>query len=356
MFWQTEDNLQDGRQFNDTEMLQTDIQRFVAILGLCLMAIFALLQSLAVTGTENKTIIKNAKLGLEEQETELHRLLTLNQALREKVDQLTNYGIQVKNLQEIIVKTKRALHQQSSQIGNLLKENLVREKDLVTLRIKLKQREGDIRQLKITNRQIEQKLQQAYHTVSVSKGLQKQIEALNKKLVAADQIEQELTDVREEKQRLEQLLKTVRRELDDMKDKKSKEEKIAGRTEPGEKSGNYVAFASDHIFMSMLELGKISLFIQIEGLDKGFRVSAGQGGIAFEMQVLEDDLDYWVVNEAMLPVNILQNFRTYTTLSLRPKIFVVGLPLGIAMQIRSRMGESGRHIINADGQVDFTPF
>jgi hypothetical protein len=55
MFWQEESLLSDQYVDVETEVLQTDIQRFVAILGFCLMAVFALVQAIPVTSPEKDT-------------------------------------------------------------------------------------------------------------------------------------------------------------------------------------------------------------------------------------------------------------------------------------------------------------
>jgi hypothetical protein len=41
-----------GAAGNDTDALQTDVMRFMAIIGLCLMAVFALVQSIPLQGPD----------------------------------------------------------------------------------------------------------------------------------------------------------------------------------------------------------------------------------------------------------------------------------------------------------------
>ncbi|MBW2616679.1 MAG: hypothetical protein JRD02_10955, partial [Deltaproteobacteria bacterium] len=51
MFWQETDIKEGDYGGAENDTLQTDIFRFLAIIGFCLMAVFALVQAIPVTAT-----------------------------------------------------------------------------------------------------------------------------------------------------------------------------------------------------------------------------------------------------------------------------------------------------------------
>jgi hypothetical protein len=120
------------------------------------------------------------------------------------------------------------------------------------------------------------------------------------------------------------------------------------------KKGLYVAFASDRVFMDLLSHEKIHLYINPEGMSKGFRVLGRDGRVRFEGRSPPKGLDLWKVGEDMVPPDVINGFKDWTTLSSRRKMFIVGLPPEISKQIRGRKAESGRFIIEADGSVTFS--
>jgi len=78
------------------------------------------------------------------------------------------------------------------------------------------------------------------------------------------------------------------------------------------------------------------------------------GKIDFNPQVPAENLDLWLINEDEMPVEILERYRSWTTLASKEKRFVLGLPPEISRQIRGKMVESGRFLIKPDGTVSFS--
>jgi len=69
---------------DEAEMLQTDVMRFIAILGLCLMAVFALVQSLPATPPDPRPKIAEAEKARENLNNVTHALNLATEELRER--------------------------------------------------------------------------------------------------------------------------------------------------------------------------------------------------------------------------------------------------------------------------------
>jgi len=119
--------------------------------------------------------------------------------------------------------------------------------------------------------------------------------------------------------------------------------------------GLYVAFESDRVFMDLLGSEKIFLYIKVTGVDHGFRVIQRKGDIQFNSGSPAASLDLWEVQETMIPAEISEKFREWTTLASKGKILVVGLTPEISAQIRGQKRVSGRFIIGNQGKVTYTP-
>ncbi|MBU0733292.1 MAG: hypothetical protein KKG10_03985, partial [Proteobacteria bacterium] len=74
MFWQEADIMGGDHGGGENETLQTDILRFLAIIGFCLMAVFALVQAIPVTGANQNTVIEDLEHDAKAQARELEYL------------------------------------------------------------------------------------------------------------------------------------------------------------------------------------------------------------------------------------------------------------------------------------------
>lgn len=304
MFWNQEDILSDRHVEGEIEALQTDIQRFVAILGFCLMAIFALVQAIPVTSPEKDTVIEDVSHKLDQQNEELDRLATENQQMQEEIDRLMSYA----DITRAIEKQLDALHDtakhQKAKIEKLIADKVKQEKDIVAYKSRLDEREKEIR------------------------------------------------DILREKARAERKLADARKVLKAPESEKDRKPKDPSKTR--EKQGIYVAFESDEIFMDLLKSGKIHLYIRILNMEKGFRAFQRDGRIDFSTAMPSQELDLWELSETMIPSRILEGFRAWTTLSSHKKMLIVGLTPEISSEIRNKKVKSGRFIIRSGGQVTYS--
>jgi len=304
MFWQEEDLLSTHWMETQTESLQTDIQRFMAILGFCLMAVFALVQSIPVVGQERSNAIEAFSHKVNKQVQELIHLRNDNRRLKEEVNRLLHREEILGSLKKKLHKAARFIDRQREEINRLLEEKIRPKDDWIGFRKELLIRDKEI-----------------------------------KKLAAA-------------KQRLETILKEVIQKVKVRGRRKIRPDQ--GSRKPAGEKGLYVAFESDPVFMKLLSSGKIQLFIKVMGVDKAFRVFKDDGALNFEVVGSVNGLDLWEIKESMVPPQILKAFRSWTTLSSREKIFVVGLPPEISRQIRERKDQGGRLIIGKSGKVSYS--
>ena len=302
MFWQEEDMLSSQYVDSDTEALQTDIQRFMAILGFCLMAVFALVQSIPVIGPEKDTVIEDLSHKMDLQEAQLERLKSENVRLRKEIGRLMQYPGIARSLKNELDEARTRLDRQREGIDKLAAEKVAQQEDLMQYKRLLLKRDEEIRELNGAKERVEQFL--------------------------------------------EEITKTVKGPV-------QKEKKPEVDRKPVEEKGIYVAFESDRVFLDLLGAGKIHLFIKLMGTEQGFRVLNEDGKINFQFGSAYHDLDLWEVNESMVPSQILRNFTAWTTLSSREKMLIVGLPPEISQQIRERKVVGGRFIIREEGKVTY---
>ncbi len=105
-----------GLPENEVEALQTDVMRFIAILGICLMVIFALVQSLPVSSQGNRPKVYDKEI-LQRQVDNLSRQLAaqqkdlqaVTQAIKERKKTLAHYQKELSLAHSKYLRAKRQL-------------------------------------------------------------------------------------------------------------------------------------------------------------------------------------------------------------------------------------------------------
>lgn len=286
-----------------TESLQTDIQRFVAILGFCLMAVFALVQALPVTGAKQDMALEDLGRLAAAQEQQLQLLQAENERLRNEVEQFIHEIGHSRVLSRDLKRLREDLMQQRDLIAMLKQEKAVQVADLIAHKKLLEQRDQQIRDLKLK-------------------------ETL-----------------------LMQSLESMRRSMHAEQPKKRRQAVKLVDAPSG--AGLYVAFESDQVFLDLLSSGEISLFIQVVDLERPFQVSLRSNRIDFQPASSGLERDLWELKEHLVPSQIVNAFSGWTNLASRRKMFIVGLSPAIVGQIRGR-GTSGSFIIRNGGEVRFS--
>jgi hypothetical protein len=301
MFTGEQDLLSGEYMDGSTESLQTDIQRFVAILGFCLMAVFALVQALPVTGAKPDMALEDLSRAAAAQEQRLELLHSENERLRNEAGRLSQEVDLSKNLARDLKRLRTDLQRERNLITALKQEKTVQAADLMAYRKELDRRDRQIKDLKHQETRLVQSLEdvrRSPHAVQL--------------------------EVREQ----------------------------APKTADAPAAGLYVAFESDQVFLDLLSAGEISLFIQVLDLERPFQVLFRNKRIDFKPATSGLERELWELKEPLVPSRIVDAFRTWTTLAARQKMFIVGLSPAIAGPIRSR-GAGGNFIIHSGGEVRF---
>lgn len=124
-----------GLQENEVEALQTDVMRFIAILGICLMVIFALVQSLPVSSQGNQPKIYNKEI-MQRQVDDLSRKLAaqqkdlrvVSQVIEERKKTLERYNKELRQAKSEYLHARRKLDAAEKEI----KSEQAKLKDVVS--------------------------------------------------------------------------------------------------------------------------------------------------------------------------------------------------------------------------------
>lgn len=304
MFWQEIDIMEGDYGGSENETLQTDIFRFFSIIGFCLMAVFALVQAIPVTNTKPSPVIEDIDHNAKAQAGELEYLRSENIRLNKELNRLLQHEGVARSSEKELDRAKKELSRQRELIVSLAAEKITQRNGLIEYKRLLSKREKEIRALKRAKERVALIMREAVkksNDLTMGKMAAGSVQAL-----------------------------------------------------PAGQKGLYVAFESDQVFLDLLRANRISLFINISGMKPGFRVITKDNRIDFVSERAETGFDLWEVRENMVPAEILDAFKSWTTLSSREKILTVGLTPEISRQIRGRKVSSGRFIIREGGAVSYT--
>ncbi len=308
MFPNQENLLLSNQQDLDIETIQTDIQRFMAILGFCLMAIFALVQSIPVTSPEAEKTIESLKTRLVEQNFELEKMKAENESLQSRLQKVESKAKAEKSSWEKYEVAKRQVDAQEARIETLAAKVPDESQDALRFRDELSERQEAIEEMKSEMRDVERFVESHEKTP----------------------------------------LETSR---------KAKDESSSASDGKGEGiRGVVVAFASDEAFLDLLSRSEIALYVKVSGLDKAFMTKIVGGRIDFEAREIAAGYDYWELQAALAPEKVSRAFMSWTSLASRKKAYIVGLPFSISQKVRNAAGKNGKFLIESDGGVTFQPF
>jgi len=291
---------------DEIELLQTDIQRFLAILAFCLLPIFMLVQSIPVVSRQQDAVIVSLSQRIDNQITLLNQLREENLELNRQIDRLLSDAKITDQLRGELNNALELIEQQKKQIDALLHDKISKRIDPAALKRRLAERDRKIKRL-----------------------------------------------IREKdrfKRLLEETLKGLKVFITD--GRKADSDKLNHSAE----KGLYVAFESDDVFLELLNANKIQLFIHVDGMSRSFKVIQEGGHVRFAPGNPVDSLDLWEIEETMVPDKISRAFQNWTTLSSRKTMFIVGLSSELSRQIREKWNQGGRIVIGRGGKVHFRTY
>jgi hypothetical protein len=303
MFTNNDNFLEASLNSNETEMLQTDIQRFLAILAFCLLPIFMLVQAIPVVTHEDEAVIDKLSRRILEQRQELDRISDKNYSLVAEINSMRKEEKENEQLKRTLFGVLNQIEHQQEEIKKALQNKQGGNTDIGDLKNQVSEMDQTIHELNIETERL-------------------------KKLTG------ELIQPRPD-------------------DKKLKPEPVMKNTDNQKVKGLYVAFKSDKAFLRLLSTKKTYLFIYFPDARKTYQVFSSSKGIYIEPGSPMGDLDLWEIQEIMVPQEILIKIKNYSTLSTKRSVFVVGLSSSLSQKIRGDV-KSGRIIIDGDGLVTHT--
>ena len=315
-----------GSAGSDTDALQTDVMRFMSILGLCLMAVFALVQSIPRQDPEG--------IRPEPQLEKLQRDIALQQQRAQHLEaQLERLTAQTRSAQEQTTTTQQALSSARQQLTLLIDQNAQARSDRDRLTAEL----NTLRQQLAQAREELAGIQQAARTDTQS------LRELQRRL---GEQRQQLDDLGRRATGLE--AKRTPRPAAPVN--KSLPPPVAAPVRPG----FTLRFASTEALDRLVAAGEVRLFAMADR--KAWRLSPGNGARVFA----PDAFPVWFheMAPATVPAGYVQSLeRAVRGPAKALVVWGVQLPAATRQEIASltRGVQVGNLVIGADGQVTLEP-
>ncbi len=313
-----------GSAGSDTDALQTDVMRFMSILGLCLMAVFALVQSIPrqdIETTGPQAELEKLQSDIAQQQ---ERARLLEARLEHLRAQARSAQEQATSARQALSSTRQQLTLLTDQTGQARSERDRLSAELHTLRQQLAQTREELT-----------RIQQAARTNSHSlRELQRQLGEEQRKLDAIDQrasaLETQPTPPA------------------------SVRENLPPPARPSARTGFTLRFASSEALERLVAAGAVSLYAMAG--KQAWRLSLADGSRVFAPVAFPG----WFheMTPATVPVDYAQSLRQSVRQPLAaPLVWGVQLPAatrqGIASLTRDVPG--GDLVIGADGRVNLEP-
>jgi hypothetical protein len=308
-----------GNTGNDTDALQTDVMRFMSILGLCLMAVFALVQSIPLQET--------VSLRQEPERDKLPQDIASRQErarlLQSELNQLTAQK----------TAAQQALSSAQAQLTQVVDQTMLAHSKQHHLKAELEVLRDQLAQ----GRNKLARIQQA---------AQRQAQPLRK-------LQPEPGEEHKKPDDTSQRTTILKQQQASSPPAPASEQRPPPVPVPV-KNGFTLRFASDEALERQLKTGAVSLYAMAD--KQAWRLSLGHGSPAFS----PDTFPKWFheMASSTVPVRYLQALEKSLNPSARPSI-VWGVQLppvtkrGIASLTRDRQG--GNLVIAADGKVTLAP-
>ena len=355
---------------SDTDALQTDVMRFMSILGLCLMAVFALVQSLPLheTGPAQQAPERTqlyADIATQQQraqvlKTELQRLLMLiEQADAEKAEKDRALSEAEQQLTAVVDRTAQAQAEQQRLTGELnhLQQRLERGRHALA---SLQQAAGDKAQslhvlelqLKLESRKLDD-IRQKAHEVELKQAEEQRRQAIHERQRQLDKQKQAAVRLEQER-RKQAAAKQQKREANIQQARVTPAPKVEEQARQPPKKGFTLRFASEDALQWQVATGSVSLYAMAD--KQAWRLSLPHGRPVFtdaafpgwfhEMAASTVPLEY------VRQLNIAVAPRVRTAV-----VWGVQLPSAtkrdIALLTRGR--EGGELVIASNGRVSLAP-
>jgi hypothetical protein len=345
-----------GNTGSDTDALQTDVMRFMSILGLCLMAVFALVQSLPLQetdavrpepeGEELHKVIAIQQQHAQALAAELERLITqIEEAQASKADAQQALSAAERELKQVVDQTQQARSEQQHLTVEL--DSLQQQLARVRYALAALQQAADDKAQSLSA--LEQRLGQEKKRLDEIRQRTHEVKMQQARITPPPAIEQHPPSV----------LEPVKKDFTLRNDAKVKEARMTSspviekRPPPVPapvKNGFTLRFASAEALERLVAAGTVNLYAMAD--KQAWRLSLRHGHPDFT----EATFPRWFHEMAAstVPREYVRNLETSISRTARSSI-VWGVQLppttkrGIASLTRGRQG--GNLVIAADGQV-----
>lgn len=336
---------------DDTDALQTDVMRFMSILGLCLMAVFALVQSLPLhDNAEEASERSRMQERIAEQQRRLQALDVELQALLANIEQTTTQqadrsqalSLAERRLTEVVDQTKQARNEQRRILDELgvLKQRLESGRKA---HAELQQTIDDkAESLQTMQRRLDREAQALDEIRAASRGLKRQQTEERRLAVRAAQLQISDSDVSVESKPIAK------------RSRPSASSKLP--TAPNKKQKGFtLRFASDTALRQLIASGEVRLFAMLDR--QAWRIKQ-PGANTRRPVVVATEFPSWFheMAAATVPVDYVKQLRTVVDQD-GTVVWGVQLPASTRRDIRrltrghEDQPSGGNLLITANGQV-----
>lgn len=302
---------------DDVEALQTDIMRFMAILGFCLMVIFAMVQSLPNVEVQQEPQLISKEL-LEKQIENLEsKAKEIEQKLQKLDSTLSDKQQQVMQIEEAINASKQNLQETKEK----LQKELI---DLTVARQNINRQERDIAKLNRQTARLEELKQRAI-----------------------DKIRNPEPTVSEPSKPVQTPQQTAEAPQQPKVDVEQSKPQPTPSEEKEQEKGLSLRFSSDQALMSLIQQNTIKFYVVKN--KQYFRVLANG-----KVKVESINAQFYQMSAYTVPMSFKNRIKQHFTLTRSAK-FGVTLPSNIEQQLYQFVNKhkSGELIIDANGKVNF---
>lgn len=258
----------------DTENLHTDVMRFMAILGLCLAAIFALVQSVPVRGTNGLPQRPSQDAAQSDATPEQERLGKLQAEISRLTEQIRKTREQNDSAEQALAVTRKQLRTATDEAGQTHEERDRTESELQDLARRLQRKRSDL------------------------SGIQQRLQQKSDSLVA---LERQLGEEQAKLGRVQVELKALRSQQQPVVRRKPAEPTQPPVSQPT-RQGFTLRFASSGVLAHLVSARIVSLYGMLDS--KAWRLSLPGGHPAFTPDVFPDQ--YHEMTPATVPPAYVQ--------------------------------------------------
>jgi len=306
---------------NDSEALETDIMRFMAILGFCLMVIFALVQSIPQTGASQLPQMENKEL-LEQEMVELHQYTS--------------------KLKKELVQFKSVVKQEKEKVELMISKLSESQKSLLAINENLKKKQLELNESRKKINKQKRVISKVNEQFEVSRTKLDKTE----KQALAQKIKNNINDYKAEKKEREyEKQQEVARLTKDLDSKPIKKTDVMPN-----QVGFSLSFESNSTLLSLINNNHVQFYAVNQ--KQSFLVMPN-GKVT--LKAIKGP--FYQMSEHTIPIRLINGVKNRITVTNKTE-YGVTLPVSISQQINKivNSNKGGKLVIDQNGIVNFVKF